>query len=826
VFQTASENRVSILLMPEHTTFIRSWLLRLLCTALLAAVWSGDAASLTADFDSDGEVGFGDFLLFARGYGVSQGNAQFDARFDLDANGRITFSDFLIFASVYGKPQEDRREDPAYLDAQIKHISDAGFFAALDIDRQGLEAVREAVALNDFDEATREWGEYWAQRQAISYVNKGTPLQTEEDARRHQDGDDVYTTAADRIVAHEIQGPGGITIQHGPVVDFNANYGANSKYDFHYWVWSSPLLRAYLTTEDSTYLDTFETLFNQWYEQRDSIEGAIPDLDVVWNELGLGAFRNRIFLEFYRLARRRVSNRTHARLLKTFLGSGRWLYELQMQGYRSGNWQIMGAYALAEIGLNFPELREASSWVATGVRRMLEHLDRDFYPDGGHSERCPSSYSIIAYRDPRNLAHLLERFGVRGDNAAALVAGLERNLEHWMYLLSPLGTLPAVNDGGRGTFDAGIFLDGGRTFDRPDFSWIGANLLDGDDTGPMAPPVQTSVDLRPSGFAVMREDWSKESPYLVINYGPDGGGHSHADVLSFELFAYGKALAVDAGIGLDYDDPLYRPWYLRSRAHNMLLVDDADIKRWKAKGENPVWSSQERLDYFAAEHKGYEQTKGVWHRRHFVFSKEGDSESDAGPYFLIYDHFDSGDKERLVSFMLHSPTVLEPTWSGAVSSKGPGLMVYSSDAVEFRKGEGTADLRGVSEQGWASIPWISLDTHTPGGEGDLAVLLYPFRLAPPDGVSIYRGGDGAAPGTVYLIVTHGGNVDHIVISDGQMRVFGGGAIYTDARCAFVRTSATQTAIRHAVTGATRLTFEGQSLFSALHPTDSEGDSDQ
>ena len=55
------------------------------------------------DFDGDGTVGFGDFLLSAATFGQSHGEAGYDARFDLDGNGAIGFSDFLFFARAFGK---------------------------------------------------------------------------------------------------------------------------------------------------------------------------------------------------------------------------------------------------------------------------------------------------------------------------------------------------------------------------------------------------------------------------------------------------------------------------------------------------------------------------------------------------------------------------------------------------------------------------------------------------------------------------------------------------------------------------------------------------
>ncbi len=59
--------------------------------------------TITPDFDGDGTVGFSDFLQFAAQFGLSQGDAEYDARYDLDRDGAIGFSDFLIFAGSFGQ---------------------------------------------------------------------------------------------------------------------------------------------------------------------------------------------------------------------------------------------------------------------------------------------------------------------------------------------------------------------------------------------------------------------------------------------------------------------------------------------------------------------------------------------------------------------------------------------------------------------------------------------------------------------------------------------------------------------------------------------------
>ena len=61
-----------------------------------------DTASIP-DFDGDGTIGFGDFLIFAGAFGASQADGNYDATYDLNEDGEIGFSDFVIFAQNFGK---------------------------------------------------------------------------------------------------------------------------------------------------------------------------------------------------------------------------------------------------------------------------------------------------------------------------------------------------------------------------------------------------------------------------------------------------------------------------------------------------------------------------------------------------------------------------------------------------------------------------------------------------------------------------------------------------------------------------------------------------
>ena len=79
---------------------------------------NGDDTASIPDFDGDGTIGFGDFVIFAGVFGARQSDAKYEARYDLNGDGEIGFSDFLIFAQNFGKeaPSTDFTEPQIYND--------------------------------------------------------------------------------------------------------------------------------------------------------------------------------------------------------------------------------------------------------------------------------------------------------------------------------------------------------------------------------------------------------------------------------------------------------------------------------------------------------------------------------------------------------------------------------------------------------------------------------------------------------------------------------------------------------------------------------------
>ncbi|HTR98368.1 MAG TPA: heparinase II/III family protein [Bacteroidota bacterium] len=625
-----------------------------------------------------------------------------------------------------------RLADSDYVAAHIHEVSDEDLWSSIDTAREGLAELRAVLRRGDRAAAAGAWEAYRRATGGPVYITRTDHLLLDTDRltdtaafRAELDAApeerDSILARADEMLRNVIRPWGDVVLSFGDRVDFNREVGQSGKYGFHYWMWSRPLLMAYVLTRKDAYLRKFDELFNRWYEQRNSISGSIPKFDVVYYELGLG-MRNRMFIEDLLLRWKGRSPETDVRILKTALAAGRWLGELERwEGYRAGNWQVHGAYMLVQIALVFPELRESAAWLATGLDRLQSHLREDFYADGGHSERSPRNYTLATYLNYRNLAYLLGVYGRAPEVRGEIRASLGRTIDWWLAMITPTGEIPAINDSQRGLFPVAVLRDGARLFDKPDALGVLRNIF-GERTGGSAvlPPF-TSRHMPASGFTVMRSDWTPRALYCSINYGPEAGFHTHRDMLDVELYAYGRPLAVDAGLGLTYDDTLYETWYRSSRAHNMVTVNDSSIEREGTVGEDVHWGSTPLLDFFSGTHRGYRRF-GVTIRRQIAFIKPF--------YWFFLDDAACEHGGDTLSWYLHTPVGLVKNGGDFRTPTGPGFaLIPAARPYAVRRGTGWGATPLAKRPGTTvEIPWIRFDQRSVSGETPpFAFLISPFQ---------------------------------------------------------------------------------------------------
>ncbi|MFO7725324.1 MAG: heparinase II/III family protein [Oceanipulchritudo sp.] len=408
----------------------------------------------------------------------------------------------------------------------------------------------------------------------------------------------------------------------GPI-DFNAPRSVSTKHGFHYLAWMDCLLHAAVEKQDPAYLEAWSGLFNQWYEQRESITRARARNDVVFYELGL-ASRSVRFINFLFCARflgvvGQIDCPTFGRLLKSLLGAARWLVlEDREKGYRLGNWPIFSARFLLQFGILFPEFRESTVFRETAAKILEDHIERDFYADGGHSERC-FSYGSTILTDFAESLHFMDRNpDLRVPRRFDWRNHLSPIYEWFLKTVAPGPEFPGFGDGEFIRRD-NIFHLAYRLFDDPKYLWPLRHKEPALESLARDPGYR-SVLLPESGFCVLRDGFDPGDACMLLNFGDFQGYHSHMDLLDFTLYAHGAPLAAEVGRFNAYDQP-FDLFFRSPRAHNQMTVEGASMERDSVRGKAIRFNSTPGVDFFSGFHEAYLKSAGILLERRVFFIK-------------------------------------------------------------------------------------------------------------------------------------------------------------------------------------------------------------
>ena len=438
----------------------------------------------------------------------------------------------------------------------------------------------------------------------------------------------------------------------------------------------------------------------------------------------------------------------HARHLETYLST-----------YFSPNTHLTGeALALFYLGTLLPEFRAAPRWRETGRRILLEQLARHVRPDGVYFEQ--SSYYHRYATD--FYTHFLILSRANGETLPLEVAEkLRLLLDHLMYITRPDGTTPFFgdDDGGRllildqrPAHDFRAVLSTAATlFQRGDYKYVagepaeetlwllGAQGLAEFDRVAAHEPEKQSMAFTYGGYYVMRDGWTPDSNYMLLDSGPHGMnncGHAHADALGFEVAAHGRTLLVDPGTYTYTGSKELRDWFRSSSAHNALTVDgesssvSAGPFSWStiAQVEAQAWTSRERFDYFEGKHDGYERLiPPVAHSRAVLFLKNDywvmrdRVKTDGKHRYDLWFHFDVGAAPSLQfadDFGASVQEVGEAAGLEISSFAGKAVWRREDGLISHSYGEG------------ASAPVYVFST-TASGDNDLLTFLLPRTKTVP-----------------------------------------------------------------------------------------------
>ena len=412
-----------------------------------------------------------------------------------------------------------------------------------------------------------------------------------------------------------------------------------------------------------------------------------------------------------------------ARALKYLYLHGRHI-ETYLSTYFSPNTHLTGeALGLYYLGTVLPELRCAARWREKGRSILLEQLARQVGADGVYFEQASyyQRYTADFY------AHFLLLARAAGESLdAKLGPWLTALSDHLMHIAAPDGITPFYgdDDGGRlAPLDEHAAADFRATlstaaavFARPDYKhaagrvaedtlWLtGRGGVESFDALNARPPDETSRAFKLGGYYVMRDGWTRDANYLLIDCGPhgaEGGGHAHADALSIVLAARGRTLLVDPGTYSYTGSREMREYFRHSAAHNTLVVDGESSSitagpfRWShtARCVAREWLARARFDFFEGAHDGYARLLDpVTHRRSVLFIK--------GDYFIVRDAAEGRARHR-AELYFHLARGADPRIEGEGSEAHVGIGACEAGAGLDLHVHGAAGNWRL-EEGWIS----------------------------------------------------------------------------------------------------------------------------
>jgi len=396
-----------------------------------------------------------------------------------------------------------------------------------------------------------------------------------------------------------------------------------------------------------------------------------------------------------------------------------------------GHQQAVWTCNLGILALGVEGIPEAPRWRKV-VESRLPGVMADFMTDGGHIEACPALHVTALEHVARYGALAVQRdpgFAARSWGQTQVT--LEKAFRWLAMLATPLGEMPGINAGPTTPLaSVNCLRDAINEYHRGD--WLRAARLDTsllnvitpvDARIPPRDPNFTSVLLPESGFAVMRDNWSEDSAYLLLDWGRHGGEYGHADKLNFILYADGRPWVPDAGEAPGPD----ASWYRSTLAHNTVLLDDQSQS--PTDGELVAFHTRPEFDIAAAEHSGYPD---LCHRRTVLHPR--------GRYFLVIDELQNASQSpRQAEWVLHVDGLRESGTRGRYVFRhdGRGLCVMPALGAGMR---GSRIAQGpcavYSPNGTPSearmIPYIALAKTVPAAQtAALCVAIIPFADEEP-----------------------------------------------------------------------------------------------
>lgn len=408
------------------------------------------------------------------------------------------------------------------------------------------------------------------------------------------------------------------------------------KYNLNYFDFNLILLKAYLYTEDYSYINKIEELMNKW------IDETKLGQKVTWDPYPISRRIVNWIITLCFLKKHSLSNEKFLmKVISSLIQQTDFLYnnlELDLQN----NHLTSNAKALIWSGVILKGYHKSDKWFEKGYTILEKRIKDEIQSDGFQNENS-SSYHMVTIQDYLETILLLDANDKK--ISKDLLDILEKMFGALQAILKPDGSIPLLNDSVDNYPMAAseLMAVGALMFNRSDFKWsfkeskmnylvwiFGKEGLVNFNSLQITEPDYSSIALKNAGFYVMRNGWDEYSTYLLFNYSDISPrhcpGHGHADALSFELYSKGQTIMMDPGV-YSYHDENYRYYFKSTKNHNTVIIDGEDqseiVGSFRfgkiAEVKSLNWINDSERELVSAQHNGY---KDITHERSIEFNKK------------------------------------------------------------------------------------------------------------------------------------------------------------------------------------------------------------
>lgn len=547
---------------------------------------------------------------------------------------------------------------------------DASFFAALDLSRPDMAAVKQAVAAKDWPAARAASAKHLTDRTSPRWLWSGRNRNAIEKLfADNYGGFKQFVPAANLVLERKFDFLG---VKKTLTKDPQWNQGHNEwTHVLSRFAYFATLGKAYWATHDPKYAADYVYLLEHWVADNPAPETVVNNwhaTDSRWRllETGIRGYTWFSDFEFFRNAPEFDAN-AKTIVTRSLIEHARRLYAHET-AFRQGNWQVCEAAGLTCIGVMLPECKEAAQWRQRGLQYLTEHMLKDVYPDGTQWEVTPGYHAWVT-AEFLLASRLCQLNHIK--TPPELMSRHEKMYDFLMQISKPNGRTFAVGDSGAAI--APSMAAGALLYDRKDFRWLGPHKLPkeliwtlGADAVnryahlPSQPPDPSSHLMRNSHFAIMRTGWQKNNKCLLFNCAPWGGGHDHRDRLEVCLYA-GRDLLLDPG-QISYDQKLSRTYFRTSKAHNVMTIDGREPP-----AKSPIllaWTTGPSADFVS----GSLDYDGIHQQRCVLFVRPD--------YFIVVDRVSTTKGqggEHTLQRAFHLPAGMAAISGSAAYTDAPNL---------------------------------------------------------------------------------------------------------------------------------------------------------